>query len=94
MFPESNFTLYPWFLARRNPFDLQIIYFSFTAIFDGFRAIDLNAPEHRAWVDILRARADLKFTYVVSCQVYGAQKISNDPRDRSAYTNILNLMLT
>lgn len=46
----------------------------------------------------LRARsealADLKFTYVVSCQVYGAMKKSTDPKDQSSYKNILNLMLT
>ncbi|XP_034701609.1 callose synthase 7 [Vitis riparia] len=65
-----------------------------TAIFDGFRTIDINEPEHKTWVDISRARADLKFTYVVSCQLYGAQKVSKDTRDRSCYTNILNLMLT
>ena len=53
----------------------------------------MNDPEHKAMLDYSRARADLKFTYVVSCQLYGAQKISSDPRDRSCYTNILNLML-
>ncbi|KAK0588619.1 hypothetical protein LWI29_003248 [Acer saccharum] len=41
-----------------------------------------------------QALADMKFTYVVSCQVYGAQKKADDPRDRSCYSNILNLMLT
>ncbi|KAK3183402.1 hypothetical protein Dsin_030688 [Dipteronia sinensis] len=41
-----------------------------------------------------QALADMKFTYVVSCQVYGAQKKSDDPRERSCYSNILNLMLT
>lgn len=40
------------------------------------------------------AMTDLKFTYVVSCQVYGAQKKSGDNRDQSSYVNILNLMLT
>lgn len=41
-----------------------------------------------------QALANMKFTYVVSCQVYGAQKKSSDARDRSCYLNILNLMLT
>ncbi|KAK7333633.1 hypothetical protein VNO80_30409 [Phaseolus coccineus] len=41
-----------------------------------------------------QAMADLKFTYVVSCQVYGSQKKSKNPRDRSCYNNILNLMFT
>ncbi|XP_058101234.1 callose synthase 7 [Magnolia sinica] len=40
-----------------------------------------------------QAVADMKFTYVVSCQVYGAQKKSSEMRDRSCYQNILNLML-
>ncbi|KAL5582519.1 hypothetical protein UlMin_014961, partial [Ulmus minor] len=41
-----------------------------------------------------QALADLKFTYVLSCQVYGALKKSSDPRDQSCYNNILKLMLT
>ncbi|KAI8008496.1 Callose synthase 7 [Camellia lanceoleosa] len=40
-----------------------------------------------------QALADLKFTYIVSCQRYGAQKKSSDPKDTSCYSNILNLML-
>lgn len=40
-----------------------------------------------------RAIADIKFTYVVSCQVYGMQKTSKDPKDKACYLNILNLML-
>ncbi|XP_050228650.1 callose synthase 7 [Mercurialis annua] len=44
--------------------------------------------------DHAQALADLKFTYVVSCQIYGAQKKATDSRDRSCYSNILNLMLT
>ena len=40
-----------------------------------------------------QAFADIKFTYVVSCQVYGMQKKSTDTRDRSCYQNILNLMI-
>lgn len=43
--------------------------------------------------DHAQALADLKFTYVVSCQVYGSQKKSTDARERSCYSNILNLML-
>ncbi|KAG8659847.1 hypothetical protein MANES_02G084900v8 [Manihot esculenta] len=48
----------------------------------------------KAFLDHAQALADLKFTYVVSCQVYGNQKKSPDARDRSCYSNILNLMLT
>ncbi|OMP07652.1 Glycosyl transferase, family 48 [Corchorus olitorius] len=41
--------------------------------------------------DVIRKQflPDLKFTYVVSCQIYGALKSSNDPRQK----DILNLML-
>ncbi|XP_061350259.1 callose synthase 7-like [Gastrolobium bilobum] len=41
-----------------------------------------------------KAMADLKFTYVVSCQLYGSHKKSKNSKDRSCYNNILNLMLT
>lgn len=49
--------------------------------------------QQELWADS-QAVADMKFTYVVSCQVYGQQKQSKiDARDRSCYQNILNLML-
>ncbi|MQL79523.1 hypothetical protein Taro_011954 [Colocasia esculenta] len=41
-----------------------------------------------------KALADMKFTYVVSCQAYGMQKKSTDTQDYSCYRNILNLMVT
>ncbi|XP_044410314.1 putative callose synthase 6 isoform X3 [Triticum aestivum] len=44
-------------------------------------------------VDMAMAITDIKFTYVVSCQVYGMQKVSKDPRDKAHYLNILNLMI-
>ncbi|PKA61474.1 Callose synthase 7 [Apostasia shenzhenica] len=40
-----------------------------------------------------QAITDMKYTYVVSCQVYGMQKKSAEARDKSCYQNILNLML-
>nr|GEV54139.1 callose synthase 7-like [Tanacetum cinerariifolium] len=62
-------------------------------IFTGFRTFNTN--ENRV---ILKEResamADMKFTYVASCQLYGAQKKSSDDYDRSCYVNILDLMLT
>ncbi|CAM0881256.1 unnamed protein product [Alopecurus aequalis] len=45
-------------------------------------------------VEMALAIADIKFTYVVSCQVYGMQKISKDLKDKACYLNILNLMIT
>uniref|UniRef100_A0A7N0T2R9 1,3-beta-glucan synthase n=1 Tax=Kalanchoe fedtschenkoi TaxID=63787 RepID=A0A7N0T2R9_KALFE len=62
------------------------------AIFSGYRAIDLQDSSQKALFDHSLALADMKFTYVVSCQIYGDQK-KGDARDRSCYNNILNLML-
>ncbi|KAK1425447.1 hypothetical protein QVD17_20799 [Tagetes erecta] len=62
-------------------------------IFTGYRTVDMN-KDHRALKEHAQALADLKFTYVVSCQIYGAQKKSTHHRDQSCYANILNLMLT
>uniref|UniRef100_A0A2N9IBD1 1,3-beta-glucan synthase n=2 Tax=Fagus sylvatica TaxID=28930 RepID=A0A2N9IBD1_FAGSY len=60
-------------------------------ILHGYRNVDsLN----QRYISNAQALSDLKFTYVVSCQVYGNQKKSDDQRDRSCYNNILNLMLT
>ncbi|KAE9618026.1 putative 1,3-beta-glucan synthase [Lupinus albus] len=64
-----------------------------TAIFGGYRKMDLYEKDKRMHFDRAQALADLKFTYVVSCQLYGSQKKSKNPQERSRYTNILNLML-
>lgn len=63
------------------------------AIFSGYRTIE-KSEAHKKIFDYSQALTDLKFTYVVSCQVYGNQKKSSDARDRSCANNILNLMLT
>lgn len=55
--------------------------------------MDMN-KDHKNLMDRAQALADLKFTYVVSCQVYGAQKKSSDLEDQNSAANILNLMLT
>ncbi|PQQ03476.1 callose synthase 7 isoform X2 [Prunus yedoensis var. nudiflora] len=65
-----------------------------SAIFGGYHTMELNENDEKAFLDRAQALADLKFTYVVSCQMYGAQKISPEARDKSSYTNILKLMLT
>ncbi|XP_071703177.1 callose synthase 7-like isoform X2 [Rutidosis leptorrhynchoides] len=62
-------------------------------IFTGFRTFDMD-KNREVLKDRESAMADMKFTYVVSCQIYGAQKKSSDDRDQSCYVNILNLMLT
>ncbi|XP_042483728.1 callose synthase 7-like [Macadamia integrifolia] len=64
-----------------------------TAIFDGYRTVNSNHKEQTPFSAHSQAVADMKFTYVVSCQIYGQQKKSSDARDRSCYQNILNLML-
>eukprot|EP01018_Ginkgo_biloba_P025952 Gb_32715 [translate_table: standard] len=63
-------------------------------ILQGYRALELAQEEHKKsqkslWAQ-LQAVADMKFTYVVSCQQYGAQKRSGDARA----ADILNLMVT
>ncbi|KAF5481508.1 hypothetical protein F2P56_002150 [Juglans regia] len=63
------------------------------AIYGGYQNLVLNDSDKKAFIDRAQALADLKFTYVVSCQVYGNQKKSDDLRDKSCYSNILNLML-
>ncbi|KAH8515571.1 hypothetical protein Peur_047053 [Populus x canadensis] len=63
------------------------------AVLSAFRTLE-HEQDQKAYFDHAQALADLKFTYVVSCQVYGAQKKSTEARDRSCYNNILNLMLT
>ncbi|XP_057461875.1 callose synthase 7-like isoform X3 [Actinidia eriantha] len=64
-----------------------------SAIFSGYRTIDKDNSYQRDLMEHARALADMKFTYVVSCQIYGAQKKSSDARERNCYLNILNLMI-
>lgn len=99
----SATTFYPFFIA--NCFQcwwytimlwtcfLPLHYLA--AILGGYRTIspDKNYHDQIAFAQRSEAVADIKFTYVVSCQVYGMQKKSSELRDRSCYQNILNLML-
>lgn len=82
-FPFSNpcLSLYVWLR----------IYF-FVAKFDRDGPIE-SYQELQSDIEMAQAIADIKFTYVVSCQVYGMQKTSKDVKDKSRYQNILNLML-
>ncbi|KAF5947351.1 hypothetical protein HYC85_013308 [Camellia sinensis] len=54
-------------------------------ILSGHRTSD----SHKDLREGSQALADLKFTYIVSCQRYGAQKKSSEARDRSCYSNAL-----
>ncbi|GMH11510.1 hypothetical protein Nepgr_013351 [Nepenthes gracilis] len=63
-------------------------------LMEGYKAIELSAEDHSQgerslWAQC-QAVADMKFTYVVSCQIYGIQKRSSDQRAQ----DILRLMTT
>lgn len=61
---------------------------------EGYKAVELNMEdqikgERSLWAQC-QAVADMKFTYVVSCQQYGIDKRSRNPRAQ----DILRLMTT
>ncbi|XP_056172840.1 putative callose synthase 8 isoform X2 [Syzygium oleosum] len=56
---------------------------------DILEGCDAVARENPALSAQLEALADLKFTYVVSCQMYGSQKSSGDPHAK----DVLDLMI-
>ncbi|KAL5075203.1 hypothetical protein RYX36_014187 [Vicia faba] len=62
-------------------------------ILDGYKAVTVPSEEdkksHRSLYASLEAIADMKFTYIATCQNYGNQKRSGDRRA----TDILNLMV-
>nr|KYP52274.1 Callose synthase 7 [Cajanus cajan] len=64
-----------------------------TALSEGFRTEDFY-NKNKKFLENAQAMADLKFTYVLSCPVYGYLKKSKNERDKSCYISILNLMLT
>ncbi|XP_051127343.1 callose synthase 5-like isoform X2 [Andrographis paniculata] len=62
-------------------------------LLEGYKSISEPSPEDkknpRSMFSQLEAVADMKFTYVATCQIYGNQKRSGDRRA----TDILNLMV-
>ncbi|XP_027339849.1 callose synthase 7 [Abrus precatorius] len=60
---------------------------------EGRQAMDFY-DKNKKPLEHAQALADLKFTYVVSCQLYGTQKKSKNLAERNCYTNILNLIIT
>jgi callose synthase len=75
---------------------LSILFFIFgfcAEILTGYKAITLpsegDKKSQRSLYADLEAMADMKFTYVATCQNYGNQKRSGDRRA----TDILNLMV-
>ncbi|XP_031477694.1 putative callose synthase 8 isoform X3 [Nymphaea colorata] len=55
----------------------------------GYDAVKRNGNAHHRLLAQLEGVADMKFTYVVSCQNFGAQKSSGDPRAH----DIVDLMI-
>ncbi|KAF8411696.1 hypothetical protein HHK36_004254 [Tetracentron sinense] len=66
---------------------------NFTEILEGYKAVTVSSEEEkksqRSLYAQLEAVADMKFTYVATCQNYGNQKQGGDRRA----TDILNLMV-
>lgn len=64
-----------------------------TDLMEGYKAIETSEDQikgERSLLTQCQAVADMKFTYVVSCQLYGIQKRSGDQRAQ----DILRLMTT
>ncbi|KAK0605244.1 hypothetical protein LWI29_024524 [Acer saccharum] len=62
-------------------------------LMEGYKAVELNTDDNKGERSLLtqcQAVADMKFTYVVSCQQYGIHKRSGDARAQ----DILRLMTT
>ncbi|KAL5832191.1 hypothetical protein ACOSQ4_017545 [Xanthoceras sorbifolium] len=62
-------------------------------LMEGYKAVELNTEDNKGERSLLtqcQAVTDMKFTFVVSCQQYGIQKRSGDPRAQ----DILKLMTT
>jgi callose synthase len=80
-----------FFSALKNATDLCSVFLA--EILEGYKAVADPAEEEkksqRSLSSQLEAVADMKFTYVATCQIYGNQKQSGDRRA----TDILNLMV-
>lgn len=51
------------------------VIFTFAGIEDGYTGAEILSSRGYETSLLSRAQADLKFTYVVSCQIYGQQKL-------------------
>lgn len=75
-----------------NPYKLNKFVFSQPDIYKGHTAIDQEGQDHKKGQPILSAQLDalanMKFTYVISCQKFGKQKANGDPRAQ----DIIDLM--
>lgn len=66
--------------------DVVCIFYLSPDILQGYDAIEKKNDTLSAQLEAL---ADMKFTHVVSCQIYGSQKNSGDPQAK----DILDLMI-
>lgn len=88
-----------WFIERGRYhyfiyYTLRLILpFHFTELMKGYKAAELesreNSTSERSLWTQCQSLADMKFTYVVSCQQYSIHKRSGDPRAKE----ILKLMI-
>ena len=66
-----------------------ILFFFLIVLMEGYKALELNTEENsQSERALCQAVADMKFTYVVSCQQYGIHKRAGDHRAQ----DILKLM--
>lgn len=71
-------------------------------LMEGYKAIELNSDDkgERSLLTQCQAVADMKFTYVVSCQLYGIHKRSGDARAQdilklmTKYVSAINYLLS
>lgn len=94
MASESGKKEYDMFLVDEICFFPRTLIFAHeTEILEGYKAVTEPEEEgkrsQRSLSAQLEAIADMKFTYVATCQIYGNQKQSGDRRA----TDILNLMV-
>lgn len=96
MASETGIKSLPLVLQKCKSCSLKLICFSLYTgqeILEGYKAVtgpaDEESKSQRSLSAQLEAVADMKFTYVATCQIYGNQKQSGDRRA----TDILNLMV-
>ena len=76
-------------MALGNHIDFSLFFLHLLDLMKGYKATKLMSEDSPVMTQC-KAIADMKFTYVVSCQQYGIQKRSGDP----CAHDILRLMTT
>lgn len=84
--------VYPYHLYLFCVKIFLVLFFLIPDFSEGFKAIEMHSENdsktRRSYLTECQAIADMKFTYVVSCQNYGIHKRKGDPRAQ----DILKLM--